>query len=729
MASGGERITFTQEPSFTGGIPNVVLTNPPVLTSSTPLLQLNDSLMNNPIQKHVGLGLGTSDTDLQKMLIDERMRCEHHKTNYQTLKAEHTRLQDDFIKAQNDLKRALTEKQTINDKFQLLLTELRGELLDKTREVEELKMQVLTPQKLEMLRAQIQQEQEGPLREKFNKLDEEAEKYRTEYNKLRYEYTFLKSEFEHQKEEHIHILEENKMRYDAEVSRLEKDKENLTNQLLSIDPTRDEKRVESLLREKAQLHQRLKNLEAEIIELRAERDNCGAQAENVQRIQVRQMAESQSAVKSIEAEKQSLKMQLDRLEKELQLSHDQNTQLISKLHKSEREVNALTEKLKELKHSHKLDVANIKLECARTKGEVERERDNLQGELHGMQSNIEVLKATIERQKERIAEKERELIRKVQAVKDEEIQKLTVIQDEKLQLENRVANLEEQKEASEASRNSEREKWEEKLHSLQLSEEALKKEIQNLRSKLQHQVHQLELLEKEKNENTELRQQNQDLQIQLNTLTQSENDLLDVNKKLRHTLDRLKEEIRNARSQAEKAQQEAEKLLEEQRIEWLEEKHKLQDQISELDEKQDQFKEKLQRAAIAQKKRKSLYENKLKRLQDKIQLLEAKNEELELEKSTLNKQYTQSEDYLRLQKKLKEMQRRHNEFRRLIMVPHLTSAGINSSHSFLLNTFDMTAPVLQDEQQQMELLNLRKRLEDLETLQQRQLEELGASVE
>lgn len=32
-----------------------------------------------------------SQSELQKMLIDERLRCEHHKSNYQTLKAEHTR--------------------------------------------------------------------------------------------------------------------------------------------------------------------------------------------------------------------------------------------------------------------------------------------------------------------------------------------------------------------------------------------------------------------------------------------------------------------------------------------------------------------------------------------------------------------------------------------------------------------------------------------------------------
>ena len=31
------------------------------------------------------------ETELQKMLADEKMRTEQHKTNYQLLKAEHTR--------------------------------------------------------------------------------------------------------------------------------------------------------------------------------------------------------------------------------------------------------------------------------------------------------------------------------------------------------------------------------------------------------------------------------------------------------------------------------------------------------------------------------------------------------------------------------------------------------------------------------------------------------------
>lgn len=58
--------------------------------------------------------------------------------------------------------------------------------------------------------------------------------------------------------------------------------------------------MEALLREKAQLHQKVKSLEAEVAELQAERENCGVQAESVQRIQVRQLAEMQATVRSLE---------------------------------------------------------------------------------------------------------------------------------------------------------------------------------------------------------------------------------------------------------------------------------------------------------------------------------------------------------------------------------------------------------------------------------------------
>ncbi|KTF95984.1 hypothetical protein cypCar_00008532 [Cyprinus carpio] len=622
-------------------------------------------------------GLTSSDMELQKMLIDERMRCENHKTNYQTLKVEHTRLQDEYTRAQSELKRLLSDRQAAQEKQQLLLAELRGELLDKTRELEELRLQVLTPQRLELLKAQVQQELETPIRERFNKLQEEAENYRSEYNKLRYDLTFLKSEFDHQKEEHVRVLEERRIRHEADVARLERDKEDLATQLQSGDPARDGKRVEALLREKTQLHQRLKGLEAEVTELRAERNNSGAQAENVQRIQIRQLAESQAAVKALEAEKQSIRMQLDRTESELRLSQEQNTLLTGKLHKAEREISSLNSQIEELKHTHKLDLSNVKLECVRAKGELERDRDTLQCQVEGLQSDIEVLKSALEKNKELISEKEREMVRRVQAAREEEIHKIATLQEEKV--------------------------------------------------KIQQQGQQLEELETLRAENADLRRQNAELNLQIGTLSHSESELLDTNSRLRESLERVREDLRSARTQMERTQQEAERLVEERRVEWLEEKHKLLEKEAELREKYSQAKERLQRAAFAQKKRKTMTELKENKLQDKIQLLEAKIEELEIEASTVRKKSSYSEEHAQLSKRLKELQRRHNEFRRLLLGNQMTSSTplaqslLIPAESIFLN--------IQEDQHQRELSVLRRRLEELENSQQQQLEELAAPLD
>ncbi|XP_029969067.1 centrosomal protein of 83 kDa isoform X2 [Salarias fasciatus] len=690
------------------------------LGQSLPLIpDLEPGMGKSAAMLGLSAGLEGVEMELQKRLVDERIKSENHRTNYQTLKAEHISLQDEFTRAQGELKRLLSDRQAQQERVQLLLAELRGELLDKTRELEELRLQVMTPQRLELLRAQVQQEMEAPVRERFHKLEEETEKYRSEYNKLRYENTFLKSQAEHQKEESARILEERSMRYEAEICRLEKDREDLLAQYQGSDALVDGKRVEALLREKAQLHLRLNGLKAEVDELRAQKENSGQQAESVQRIQIRQLTESQALVKMMEAERQSLRQQLERMESELRLSHEQNSQLTGKLHKAEREVNSLTGEIESLKHAHKLETARVKLECARSKGELERERDTLQAHIDGLQADVEVLKTTVERHKEVVVEKERELVRKVQSVREDELRKTAALHEEKLDLENRVAALEQQKALQDASDNAQKEEWEERLRNAQQGEESARRELQQLRNKLQQQSSQLDEIERQKVEIADLQRQNQELGVQLGTLSHSESDLLETNQRLRETLDRARDGLRTAQAQAEKSQQEAERLLEERRVDWLEEKHKLQEHNAELQQKYCQIKEKLQRAAAAQKKRKALTENKEKRQQDKIQLLEAKIEELELEAAAVRKRPSFSEEQALLKRRLKELQQRHNEFQRLLLAG-TGPAPLTSSHS----PFLLFGPEVLSSTSTEEMSVLRRRLENLESAQQQQLEEL-----
>ncbi|KAM4672062.1 LOW QUALITY PROTEIN: centrosomal protein of 83 kDa [Amazona ochrocephala] len=592
----------------------------------------------------------TADSqNLPKLLMDERMQCEYYKVNYQNVKAGNERLQDEYTKSQYELKQLLSEEQAVHEKIQQLFSEHQEELLSRRRELENLKMQVITLQKLELLKAQIQEESESPMAELHRKLENVMEKYRTKYNKLHYKYALLKSELKHQQEEHSCILEEKKIQYEAEVARLDKDKEELHNHLLSVDPTRDSKCMEALSREKAQLIQKIKGLEAEVKELRAERDNCSVQAESVQRVQVQQLAEMQAMARFLEVKKKSAEPQIDRIEKELQMSHEQNFLLSTKLHKLEREVNSLVTRVEELKLSHKLEITNVKLEAARTKSEIEKERNKIQSKMDGLLSDVEILKTAVEHHKDLLLEKV-ELIHNVQA--DMEVsEKIEVLQDEKLELENKLADLDKMKRKQDTLRQSEKDQYEEKLHVLQVAEESSKKEFQHLRC--------------------------------LWAIDQSE----------------------------------------------LEEKHLLTQRMTEKEEKYNQMKSKLCRAAVVQKKRKTLNDNKQRRIREKLELVEAKVEELENEKQVLNRHFS-SEEYAGLQKRLKDLQHRHTEFRSLILNPSVPSLNPGAMLSSALPPGpEVSFSLFQKEQHQRELSLLCKRLEESETTQTKQLQDLGPSRE
>ncbi|NXU59579.1 CEP83 protein, partial [Turnix velox] len=647
--------------------------------------------------------------ELQKLLVDEKMRCELHKGNYRELKEKYLRLKEEYTESQDELKRLLVEKQSGHEKFQLLLAEYQEELDSKVRELEKMRLQVLTPQKLELLKAQIQQELESPMAERCCKLEN---KCRTEYNKLRYEHTFLKSVFEHQVEENGRILEEQKIKYEAEVARLEKDKEELHNQLLSFDPTKDSKCVKALSRENAQLYQKIKGLEAEAAELRAQRDNCGAQVGNVQREQARQLAEMQTLTRCLEAEKKSVELQINRLEKELQMSHEEITLLTRKLQKSEQEVVSLTAEVKELKHSHKLEVTNVKLEAARTKSEIERERNKIQSEMDGLLSDYKILEAAVKRHKVLLVEKDRELIRKVQAAKEEGFEKIAALQDEKSELENRLADLEKMKVEQDAQRPSEDDQYEEKLRVVQMAEESSKKELQRLWWKeLDRSERSLSKYVGNESWNKVNTVQIEQICLKLGPLDLScclPKEPWDVFPFFFLSLwwTRLPSSVQT---------------LEYERIEWLKEKHTLTQRITEEEEKYNQAKNRLHRAAVAQKK--TLTDNKLRRMREKLDLLEAKIEELEKENQLLHRHNVSYEEYLRVQKRLKDLQRRHNEFRSLILNPNI----LNPVNVQIPTVFFIFYINLKEEQHQRELSLLRKRLDELETTQRKQLQDLGPS--
>ncbi|XP_077355589.1 centrosomal protein of 83 kDa-like isoform X1 [Festucalex cinctus] len=632
--------------------------------------------------------------EVQHVLADLQKKCETYKSNYNDLKNEHSRLQDELAHAQGEAKRLHGQQ----NKLQSQLAAQSRELLDKNRETDELRLQVMTPMRLEVLRAQVQQELEAPAREHFAKLEEEAEKYRSEFNKLRYAYTVLNSQFEHQKEEHVGALERQKMRSDVEIAHLKKEKENLEAQYKNVDPSYEKK-------EKTQLAMLLKGLRADVDELQATKENSDQQADNIQLARNRQLTESQAAVKSLQSERRRRCLRLERVEGQLHLSQEQNKQITGQLHTTQREVSALTCQVERLKLSHEAEADNVKLEFARSKGEVERERDSLRGQKEsrfasrssfscswpamqkkqkhfrsvasGLQTEVAVLKDMLERRNQILIEKEMEMVRKVKSACDEETCKTAALLQEKMDLEQRLMEFEKQNTMQDINMQSQKGEWQHQLGLAHKREESVRKELQGLKTKLKEQSVQLEELEKQ---NVEVIEKNQQL-------SRSEAELTEAN-------DRLREKLSVIRCGAER-------LLEDRK-----------QREAKLEEKCSQLKDKLHR-------RRDKEEKKEQSLHRTIQTLRKQIDELK-------------QDDALVKKKLLDYQQRHNDFRRLLMCKNGSfSAGRSQMTSTCRPALFRGSEMLseaqgqEEDEEQRELTRIRQRVDDLDKIQQRQMEELG----
>ncbi|XP_029681119.1 centrosomal protein of 83 kDa-like isoform X2 [Takifugu rubripes] len=588
------------------------------------------------------------EQELQKLLNEERH-------NYRTLKELTTRLQDEFLQAQNEIRHLLSDKQTLQHQMKLQAADFQKSLLAKSKRLEELQQQTMSPLQQEMLKAQMQQEMDAPVREMRLQLEEEIEKYKAEYYKLRYECLRLQSQADQQREEHARALESQRLRYQAEMSCLQTDKEALAARLQSSDQRSNDKKLEALMKERVQLKVRNQGLEAEVAELLAQRETKRQQADNVAKVLNKQLTDSQDLARSLGTQLESARQQLETKQKELQLSCEENSRLCKQLHGAGRQITTITCQMETLKSSHKQDVNSLQLEFMLSQQELEKEKEAYKGQTEGnehvhvwslsngiktndhflrmcasvLRTEVELLRAEITQLREVLMEKEEEMCRKVHWVHEEGLHKAAQVQKERLELEKHMTQ-------TDAAVKDQLGKWLECLNQAKHREESMSKELKDLRTELQQQRSQILEHQSHKVQMGELQQRNNKLEEELRNVSNSQEQLRETNKQLQGSLERVREELRTTQVQAERSQQEAERLLQHSQNQSLEEKRKLQQKYAEA-------KEKMQRAAAAQKKRKTMTEHKEKKLRNKIELLEAKTEELQLEVSFVKKNLSDCE--------------------------------------------------------------------------------------
>ncbi|XP_030839312.1 centrosomal protein of 83 kDa-like isoform X2 [Strongylocentrotus purpuratus] len=628
------------------------------------------------------------ETELQKMLTDERMRGEMHKTNYQMIKAEHTKLQDENSRLQRELEQVTADCQVMEERLQEGVNKINRELAIKCAELEEFRAQALTLDKLELIKLKIAEDLEQPFRERFTQLEQDVEHYRTEFNKLRYENSFIKSEYEHEQAEHKRVVEEIKMQYETEIKNLHRDKEAIVAKY-SQENSHDSDKVRTLYRDNAQLNLKVKGLLTELDEIRAQREQSGLQSDHVSRLQARQLSEHATNIKALQSEKESLQLHMEQLTKELGLSQDTHRSLTTKTHDLEKQNMELRSRMEETLHRNKMEITDLKMAAMKTGGELEREKDGLVNELEGLKAKHEVLEKSLDAQTNAVADKEREVARKVQSVREEEWERINKLEGEKLELEGRLQEFERLKIDEESQRYADKENGQERIREAEKRCEQAERDLQLIKTKLEHHNTSLKDLEHEQTISTQLREKCTRLKAELQDTHAAEQELLMENDNIKASLEMYQNELVLAKAAMEKESELSNQRLSQHKMTWLDEKTQLERRLDEREGQARQAHKQRDDTTNAHAKRKQKYQKVVNKLQDKMQLLEAKNEQLELEKQALKNQIPK-ETYTKAVRKLRELQRRHNEFRNVLSSANVSQVPLGGV-SFM--TPSMTQPL------------------------------------
>lgn len=645
--------------------------------------------------------------NLESVVTEQKIRIEKLRTTYETLKAQHLQLQDLNERKERELEDARNDMKKIQEQSQETVQRMKAERDVKIQECEEIRTQVVTPQKMELLKTKLQKEIEAPFKERYEAMENEIDKYRNDFNKLRYDFSFLKSEYEHEQAQHKQIVEEMKVHHDMEVASLKKEKDSLMQKLQQEAPS-DVQRARGLQRENAQLHMKVKGLLSELDEIRAQQETAGLQSDHVSRLQARQLTEMTAKCKSLETEHDSLKLHCQTLQVEFDRNIQTQEEMTTEINRLEKLTMSQESQMEEMSHKHKVELSNLKMGLTKNKGDLERERDGLKVVLDNCNNKVQVLERTVEHLKKTINDKEHELNKRVQSAVEVEWEKITQLEQAKLQLEASIREMKRAKVDSDATHHAQTEKLEEQLRSAIEVKTLAEKECNQLKAQVQDMGNIADAFNKEKNQTQGLKQKQQQLQNQCQSLLSNEQQLLAANERLKTSLELLNDELSILRSDLQRQQEESCRNREQNRQQWQNEKNGLEAQITELEKKLKGNEENSRKREKESKKKSKKYKQEITQLQDKIQVLEAKEEQLKLERDSVKK-YLELENE-KLKRQFEKFRKRQNRFKNVL----------DSGHGVGLAFFPATgSPVpltssLDQDRQQHDIVTVRDRLEELE---------------
>ncbi|CAK9252450.1 unnamed protein product, partial [Sphagnum jensenii] len=136
------------------------------------------------------------ESELQKLLAEERQRSEQRKLNYQALKGEHIKLQQDFLQLQSEMKLILEETMAMRETKDVEVRDVRKLLEERDKAIDSLKKELT-----EFDPMVIRERFEAELKEPLHKAEKEKQHLLREKEKADFEVKIHKQKIEHLEKE------------------------------------------------------------------------------------------------------------------------------------------------------------------------------------------------------------------------------------------------------------------------------------------------------------------------------------------------------------------------------------------------------------------------------------------------------------------------------------------------------------------------------------------------
>ncbi|GFS69490.1 centrosomal protein [Nephila pilipes] len=615
-------------------------------------------------------GTESREVELEKLLLDERKRCNEHKQYYQTLKEEHAKLRAELTLIYDQLKEATAQNEKLKSTNENTIRKLETKVKEQQNEIAGLvkKLKSCDEKKIQ---ATVFEEATAHYESKIKQLHVETDKVRDQYNNLHYENAILKCKFESREAEYSRTLERINLQHQGEVEQL-KSKIDALGKDKSYPSDTYAIELKSSKREVLQLNSKVKALLAECEELRTQNETLSLQMNSLNKTNCKEISNYVSNIRTLESEKLKAFMQKEILEKELTNSQEHRKVLNNELNACRREVLSLKNLLEECEHKCHMMLTNAQIDMEQLKASKESEQEQLMDELSRLKTELQNLNSNLAKERQSMIAKEQDIQGNLSAIRQQFWQQSRDMNQEKDRLERKMKEIITEREDLVSQLKQEILTLKQKLNICSTSKAELEKEMLTLRGQLDEAMRQTEGQQTEipPNQNLNYEKEIRDLKERI--------DLLSAGN--------FGEQRNNIHILSAKSEAKSDHEIIQLKLNWEQQKLQFQQRLEELESQLRETRSSSNADKRELESKVKQYTKQINKLRDRLKFQKIQNEELENQKEILEKNIP-PEVHFQVKNQLSELQKRLEKYHLLIAAgPNSSSKNVSSVPSEKLLT-------------------------------------------